>query len=270
MRSSLRAGIRLLLYIGVTLALMPVQILAVRLKSPLSVGLPVFFHRLCCRILGFTVEVAGTRSPDTPALFVSNHVSYLDITVLGSLIRGSFIAKAEVGDWPMFGLLARLQRTVFVDRRSIRAAAQRDELATRLEAGDSLILFPEGTSDDGTTVLPFKSALFAVTETALAGKRLTVQPLSIAYTALDGMPLGRAFRPRYAWYGDMTLLPHLWEMLGFGTVTVSVTFHEAVDPGAFASRKTLAEYCHRVVAGGVEAAISGRKRAAPAPAFAHS
>ena len=260
MRSSFRAGFRLFLYIGVTLVLLPAQILAVQFKSPLAVGLPVLFHRLCCRILGFTVEVAGVRSQNAPALFVSNHVSYLDITVLGSLIRGSFISKAEVGDWPMFGLLAKLQRTVFLDRRGIRAAAQRDELTSRLEAGDSLILFPEGTSDDGTTVLPFKSALFAVAETALDGKRLTVQPVSIAYTALDGMPLGRAFRPRYAWYGDMTLLPHLWEMLGFGVVTVSVTFHDPIDPGAFASRKTLAEHCHRVVAGGVEAAISGRKR----------
>lgn len=270
MRSPARAATRLLVYLGFTLVLLPVQIVAVQLGVPLAGRLPVFFHRLCCRILGFTVEVHGVRSQRVPTLFVSNHVSYIDITVLGSLIRGSFIAKAEVGDWPLFGLLAKLQRTVFIERRATRAAAQRVDLTRRLEAGDDLILFPEGTSDDGNTVLPFKSALFAVAETTVNGTPLTVQPVSIAYVALDGMPLGRAFRPRYAYYGDMSLLPHLWEMLGWGVVTVSVTFHDPVDAGAFASRKTLALHCHRVVAGGVEAAISGRRRPVPAPVHAHS
>ena len=269
MRSPSRAAARLLVYICFTLVLLPIQIVAVQLGVPLAGRLPVFFHRLCCRILGFTVEVHGERSHRVPTLFVSNHVSYIDITVLGSLIRGSFIAKAEVGDWPLFGLLAKLQRTVFIERRATKAAAQRVDLTRRLEAGDDLILFPEGTSDDGNTVLPFKSALFAVAETTVNGAPLTVQPVSIAYVALDGTPLGRAFRPRYAWYGDMSLLPHLWEMLGWGVVTVSVTFHDTVDASAFASRKTLALHCHRVVAGGVEAAISGRQPV-PAPVLAHS
>lgn len=270
MRSPARAATRLLVYLVFTLVLLPVQIVAVQLGVPLAGRLPVFFHRLCCRILGFTVEVHGVRSQSVPTLFVSNHVSYIDITVLGSLIRGSFIAKAEVGDWPLFGLLAKLQRTVFIERRATRAAAQRVDLTRRLEAGDDLILFPEGTSDDGNTVLPFKSALFAVAETTVNGTPLTVQPVSIAYVALDGMPLGRAFRPRYAYYGDMSLLPHLWEMLGWGVVTVSVTFHDPIDAGAFASRKTLALHCHRVVADGVEAANSGRRRPVPAPVHAHS
>ena len=87
-----------------------------------------------------------------PTLFVANHCSYSDVMVLGSVIVGSFVAKAEVARWPIFGLLAKLQNTVFVERTGIRARAQRDGMIQRLAAGDNLILFPEGTSDDGNTV----------------------------------------------------------------------------------------------------------------------
>ena len=134
-------------------------------------------------------------------LFASNHVSYADIAVLGSLIAGSFIAKAEVAHWPLFGWLAKLQRTVFVDRRVRSTQLQRDAMTERLAAGDALILFPEGTSGDGNRVLPFKSALFSAAERMQAIVPIAVQPVSIAYTRLDGMPLGRLLRPFIAWYG---------------------------------------------------------------------
>ena len=99
-------------------------------------------------------------------LFAANHVSYLDITVLGSLLDASFIAKTEVAGWPLFGWLARLQRSVFIDRRARSTAHQRDSIAARLAAGEALILFPEGTSGDGNRLLPFKSALFSVADHA--------------------------------------------------------------------------------------------------------
>lgn len=260
MGSPLRSAIRVLGYGTLTFLLLPVQIAAVALGLPLATALPRFYHRMCCRILGFTVAVEGEPSSARPTLFVSNHVSYVDITVLGSLLPASFIAKAEISKWPLFGLLARLQRTVFIERIGARAAKHRDEMATRLADGDNLILFPEGTSDDGNGVLPFKSALFAVAERGVGdgGAALILQPVSIAYTRLDGMPLGRSLRPNFAWYGDMTLLPHLWEMLGLGVVTVQVIFHPPIDADALGSRKALADHCHRVVAGGVEKAISGR------------
>lgn len=258
MRSSLRAALRMTGYLVLTAVLLPVQIVAVLLDRPLARRLPVFYHGLCCRLLGFTVTVKGRRSAHRPILFVSNHISYIDVMTLGSLIPGSFIARAEIAGWPLFGLLARLQRTVFIDRLGSRVTEQRDEISARLAAGDDLILFPEGTSDDGNSVLPFKSALFAVAERDAGGKPVQVQPVSIAYTRLDGMPIGRYLRPHYAWYGDMSLIPHLWEMLGFGRVTVMVEFHPLVVGTEFASRKALAEHCYQVIASGVEAANSGR------------
>lgn len=256
---------RLMAYLGLTLPLMPVQAALVACRSPLAARLPVFYHGLCCRILGFRLERHGDPAA-RPTLFVVNHTSYLDITILGALIAGSFVAKAEVAGWPLFGQLAKLQRTVFIDRRSRSTARQRDAIKERLDAGDNLILFPEGTSSNGTRVLPFKSALFSAANYVRDGAPVTVQPVSVAYLRLDGMPLGRFYRPFFAWYGDMDLAPHLWTMLGLGTATVAVIFHAPVTLTAFASRKALAEHCERVVATGLANALAGRLRPTDAAA----
>ena len=261
---------RLLAYAGLTLALMPVQLLALVFRSPLRKRLPQWYHRNTCRLLGIQIERHGRPSRRHPTLFVANHVSYLDIEVLGAMLRASFVAKAEVATWPIFSWLAKLQETVFVERRVHRAADHRDEMSRRLEAGDDLILFPEGTSGDGNAILTFKSALFSVAERRPHGNPLTVQPVSIAYTRLDGLPLGRYLRPFFAWYGDMELGSHLWHAISLGRLTVVVEFHEPVTLEQFGSRKALSDYCYQVVSRGVAAALSGRPQpllsAAPAAA----
>ena len=256
--SHLRAARRLLLYLAFTLPLMPLQGVAVLLKLPLRKRLPRWYHRICLRILGFSVDVRGQAVDGHPRLFVANHVSYLDIMILGAQLPGSFVAKAEVKAWPLFGWLARLQETVFVERRARHSAGQRDEIARRLQAGDDLILFPEGTSGNGERVLPFKSALFAVASDWGATHPLHVQPVSIAYTKLDGLPMGRYLRPFFAWYGDMEMAGHLWQALALGRVTAQVEFHRAVFAADFASRKELAAFCQREAARGLAAALAGR------------
>lgn len=256
---------RLVAYAGLTLALMPIQLLAVMLRSPLRKRLPQWYHRRTCRILGIQIERLGRPSKRHPTLFVSNHISYLDIEVLGSMLKASFVAKAEVATWPFFAWLARLQETVFVERRARRAADHRDEMSRRLEAGDDLVLFAEGTSGDGNAVLGFKSALLSVAERRPHDKPLTVQPVSIAYTRLDGLPLGRYLRPFFAWYGDMELGSHLWHAIGLGRVTVVVEFHDPVTLEQFGSRKALSDHCYEVVSRGVAAALAGRPQALLAP-----
>ena len=263
---------KIVVLLGWTLTLLPAHLYGLALRTPLRVRIPVRYHRGVSRIIGLHVEVQGARrgGPD-PVLFVANHSSWLDIVVLSCVIPGSFVSKAEVRGWPVFGWLARLQRSVFIERRADLAASHRDEIGGRLAAGDNLILFPEGTSGDGNRVRPFKSSLFAVAERPVAGKPLTVQPVSVAYTRLDFMPLGRHLRPLFTWYGDMALGRHLWRMLGLGPSTVMVTFHEPVSIGDFANRKVLADHCRRVVAAGLSDALSGRaaprsrERAAPNP-----
>ena len=182
---------RLALYLGWTVPLMPVQAVGLLLRRPWVSTFPCFYHRWCCRILGLRVRRIGQPSAARPVLFAANHVSYLDITVFGSLIPGSFIAKSEVAGWPLFGWLAKLQRSVFIDRQVRSTLQQRDTIAERLAARDVLILFPEGTSGDGTHVLPFKSALFSVVFNRQTEEPIVVQPVSLAYTRLDGMPIGQ-------------------------------------------------------------------------------
>lgn len=259
MHSPLLAIGRLSVYLVLTLLVIPSQYLAVRLKSRYAKVIPRIYHRLVCRcLLGARLDVRGRMSQAEPTLFVANHSSYIDIEILGALIEGSFIAKREVADWPFFGMLAKLQRTIFVDRRPGAARAQRQEMMRRLEAGDSLILFPEGTSNDGNRTYAFKSALFSVAEFEKDGEPITVQPVSIAYTHLDGIPLGRHYRPFVAWYGDMELAGHLWQLIGLGHLTVRVVFHHPVTLRDMGSRKALADHCQNLVAAGVTSALYGR------------
>jgi lyso-ornithine lipid O-acyltransferase len=256
---------RIGLYLVWTLSLMPVQGLGLALRCPWTRTLPMLYHRWCCRILGFHVRTIGAPTARRPALFASNHISYADISILGALIAGSFIAKTEVAGWPLFGWLAKLQRTVFVDRRARSTPSQRDSITARLRAGEALILFPEGTSGDGNRVLPFKSALFSAAEAMEAITPIVIQPLSIAYTRLDGIPLGRLLRPYFAWYGSTEMMPHLWNMIGLGSLEVVVEFHPVTFFADCGSRKVLASYCHARVAGGVAAALSGRPQPLPEP-----
>ena len=250
----LRLG-RVIAYVALTLPLIPVQAILLALRSRRARRLPVAYHRWCCFILGITIERHGQPAAQRPTLFVANHSSYLDITIFGASVDGGFVAKAEIARWPVFGLLARLQGSIFVERADRAGAArQRDEIRHRLDQGGNLVLFPEGTSNDGIHLLPFKTTLFAAAE----DERVTVQPVSVVYQRLDGIPLGRFYRPFFAWYGDMAMAPHLWKALGLGQLTVVMQFHEPVRLTDFGSRKALAEHCRRVIGDGIAKALAGR------------
>jgi 1-acyl-sn-glycerol-3-phosphate acyltransferase len=265
-----RAIFRAIPYVFCTLLMVPVQAFAIAIGWSLAQRLPVFYHRICCRIMGMHVTIRGHRSRVQPTLFIANHSSYLDIMVLGSLVPASFVAKAEIAGWPFFGTLAKLQRSVFVDRQRQNTHLQRDEMQKRIDDAENLILFPEGTSDDGTTVKPFRSALLSVAERRVGPGQtpLTLQPVSVAYTRLNGVPLGIGLRPLVAWYGDMDLAPHLGRFLGLGDIEVVVEFHPTVTIESFGSRKALTDHCFREVASGVAAALSGRPQALPANTLA--
>ncbi len=213
------------------------------------------------------VVARGLQSGAKPQLVVSNHVSYFDIITLGSLIAGDFIAKADIAKWPIFGVMAKAGRSVFIDRRRSATSNARDQIQERLDAGDTLIMFPESTSSDGNHVKAFKSALFTVAERHVTDAQgqthnVTVQPVSMAYTRLNGLPLGVGWRPYVAWYGDMELMPHLWQVAKLGTLTVEVTFHPPVSLGDFPTRKALAAHCDQVVRRGMAQMLAGRAEAA--------
>jgi 1-acyl-sn-glycerol-3-phosphate acyltransferase len=152
--------------------------------------------------------------------------------------------------------LAVQQRTVFIERDPRKADRHLNEMKQRIEDGGCLVLFPEGTSSDGSRVLPFKSALFqsASIEFPETGQ-IEVQTVSIAYNRLDGMPMGRALRPLYTWFGDMELVPHLMGWLGLGTVGVEVVFHDPVRMADVGGRKQLAAATQSVCEQGLLTAL---------------
>jgi 1-acyl-sn-glycerol-3-phosphate acyltransferase len=243
----LRAGLILTAFMGLTLPLMPVQYLLTKFAPAGARRLPHWYHRTVCHLLGIRLHVHGKVASGRPVLLVANHVSWLDIPVLSAVAPLSFIAKREVGTWPFVSSLARLQRTVFVDRT--RRSAVDDvatEMAKRLANGDTLVLFAEGTSTDGNRLMPFKSALFSSVFKE-ASSDLAIQTLAITYTHLHGIPLGRADRHMIGWYGDMEMGDHAWTLLKSGPLDVHIAIGEPVAIGNFATRKELASHTEAAV-----------------------
>ena len=249
---TLRASAILAVFLAVTFALMPVQALGVLLGLPYRRSLPHAYHRFVASLFGIRIRLLGEPIQKRGTLLLANHTGWLDIVIFSAVMPLSFVAKSEVADWPFFGTLAKLQRTVFVARaRRSETGQVRDTIRERLANGETLVLFPEGTSSDGNAVLPFKSALLG----AAAGETgMIVQPVSTAYTGIHGIPMGRENRPLFAWYGDMELVPHLWEALKAGPLDVVVEFH---PPLTETDRKELARQAERLVRNGHIRALAG-------------
>lgn len=246
MAGMFRVALIILVFAAVTLPLLPLQMLAHRFERFWHKSLPHRWHRFMCWLLGFKVTVNGRLSVGRPLLLVSNHVSWSDIVVLGSLAEVSFIAKSEVQSWPLFGTFAKLQRTVFVDRnRKHKSIDQAREIAERLHSGDILVLFAEGTTSDGNRVLPFKSSLFGAARAALDVKNgdavdhVLIQPVSIAYTRVQGLPMGRYHRTVAAWPGSVPLIKHLMGVLRAGAIDAEVSFGDPVMFDRTTDRKEL-------------------------------
>jgi lyso-ornithine lipid O-acyltransferase len=249
---SFAATIRMVLFALVTLALMPVQALALLFAPRFAKSIPLFYHRMICKLLGFRIRAVGALPTDGPCLVVSNHVSWIDIPVLSTLAPMSFVAKREVAAWPLFGWLAKLQRTVFVDRERRHSTGQsRDELSERLAALDRIVLFPEGTSHHGAAVLPFKSSFFAA-----AANDVVIIPVTLAYKLHWGLPLNRRNRPRFAWFADIDLMPHLWGALCHVPLTVDIIIGEPLPQGL--GRKQAAAQAEYIIRETLAAALHGR------------
>jgi 1-acyl-sn-glycerol-3-phosphate acyltransferase len=223
------------------------------------------YYRVLRAILRIRVRVIGTPVRGRAVLYVSNHVSWADIVVIGSLSPVAFVAKREVASWPLVGIAARMQRTVFVDRtRRHQAANAVQEIVARLASGTSVVLFAEGTSSDGNRVLPFRSALVGAVREAAAQGGIAIQPMSICYTGLHGMPMGRHNRPLVAWYGDLDFLPHIKALIARGIIDAVVSYGEPVAANAGADRKAVAKTLETAVRSLTTAALHGRAPSPPA------
>lgn len=262
----LRAVCRLALVLALTLLAAPVQALLLALPGPGKRHFPRLYWRAVCRCIGVQVLCTGACAEPGVAgrgvLYVANHTSWLDIPVLGSVLPAGFVAKREIRGWPLIATIARLGRTVFVGRQRHSLRGEIAAMRTRLDRGDGLVLFPEGTSSDGSRVLPFYSAFLALALQPKGGKAPLLQPVSVAYDRLAGLPAGRGTRPLFAWYGSMALAPHCWRLLQQRSLRASVLLHEAFDPTRLADRKHLVAAVWQTVASG---AATLRQNRPPVP-----
>jgi len=251
--SRLVAARRLALFLFVIGSLAPPYLLTFPLGKRVRRFFALPFYRTCLNLTGLSLHAKGIPANGTGVLFVANHASYLDVPVLAALIDGLFVAKSEVRGWPVFGFLARIAGTLFVARKASKIPQQRLMIAENLTEGNSIFLFPEGSSSDGSTALPFRRGLLS---SALVVERpVYVQPVSIVYgPALGNRPaLSQSERDRYAWYGDMELVPHLWHLFGLRRVTpVTVRFHPPQLSSEFENPSDLASWAERAVVEGIQ------------------
>jgi len=187
--------------------------------------------------------------------------------VIGSISPVAFVAKREVASWPLVGITAKIQRTVFVDRKRRHQATEAvAQIVDRLKGGTSVVLFAEGTSSDGNRVLPFRSALLGAVEEAAshsdAAGQILIQPMSICYTAQHGMPMSRQQRPLVAWYGDLDFVPHIKALIQQGVVDAVVTYGDPVAADGSLDRKAMSKRLEGAVRRQMTGALRGRTLAA--------
>ena len=233
---------RLLLFTVAFALLITLSVLFSKIIPTIEKWLPVFFHKMLLWLLSVEVEIVGeTDQSKKSNLFISNHLSYLDIPVLGSKFPVRFVAKSEVESWPIFGFLAKKGRAIFIRRNKIDSLNQKNKILDVLSSGEKVFIFPEGTTSDGNRVLKFKSSLFSSVE----NQNFKIQPIVIHYSDLSGIPINRWLRPLIAWYGNMDLKPHLFKLVGLISIKAKVIYLESVNTKNFENRKDLSNYLER-------------------------
>ncbi|MGN7439106.1 MAG: lysophospholipid acyltransferase family protein [Alcanivorax sp.] len=248
------AAFKFLLFTLLSLLVAPLQILTLMIhKGNGAYIIPWLWQKTVCKIFRIKVIVEGTPYTDSQTIYVSNHISYLDIPAVGRILRASFVAKKDVASWPVFGFLSKLQQTAFISRSREDAKKEKHALDNMLTDGKSLIIFPEGTSTDGREVLPFKSSLFSIAYREGLDD-IMIQPFTISMSRVDNKDITtQEIRDIYSWHINMDtpLEKHLWRFAKSTGAEIKVTFHTEIRASDFSDRKTLAKTSHNAVSNGL-------------------
>ena len=235
---------KLLIFIFLTIFLIFLKIFLQFFSKKISQKIVQIFHQLVLWLVNISIDVIGERNLNNkPKLYVSNHLSYLDIPVLGSIINGRFIAKNDISNWPIIGLLSKVGNTIFINRNLRFLKKNKSIIYDYISEGNNIILFPEGTTSDGIRVLNFKSSLFA----SLEQKNILIQPIVIKYISINGMPLNRWLKPIIAWYGDMDLKPHLINILKLSSIKIKIILLPPLNGKNYTNRKDMTYTLHHAI-----------------------
>jgi 1-acyl-sn-glycerol-3-phosphate acyltransferase len=200
----------------------------------------LFFFHATTRLLRMHIRVEGTLAP-APALTIANHCSYVDVMLLGTLGDVRFTPKDDVRRWPLLGTMVQAFDVIFVSRSRTDSKTMHTTFHTALQGGSRLCVFAEGTTSNGRTLKPFKASLFHLAEQWQGETPLAVQPLVVRYESVDGLPMGDAQWDTIAWYGDDTLIAHLWRLCGVRDVRATILCLPPLYLHAGENRKQLSE-----------------------------
>lgn len=255
--AAIRAGLVLLGILGFFAIGLPLQWLTARIAPAATARIPLAFCRTLLRFVGVRLQVEGRPAAGAPLLLAANHVSWIDIPALGAVAPFCFLAKRELGSWPLLASFARIQGTVFVDRKRRRTIPPANRtMAARMAAGRPVLLFPEGTTSAGPHPGQFRSSHFAAARDLLAlpgaPDHVLIQPVAVSYSA-----------PLAAWIGDDDLLRHLWRVLRAPPLRCRITFGLPVCFRGGDDRKAAARQAEAAVAGLLATVPSGVGAAVP-------
>lgn len=226
--------------------------------SPLFDEIACWWRARIGRILGLRTTIIGQPTPG-PALWVANHISWIDIAVLGGLVPVSFLSKSEVRHWPVIGWLTARSGSLFIQRGERGGAnAAAEKITWQLIRGRRVILFAEGTTSRGDQVRPFHPRLFG----AAIRAGVPIQPVALRYLpsadAKPGTP-----HPTAPFVDDDTLFAHAWRVLGEAQIRVELTFLPVLPVQSNQERKSLAQAAHTVVSERVLGSSQSRQQSVP-------
>lgn len=257
---SLLAAARLTIFFLSGLVTIAYQTVVLSLtKGPIAFAYPKAYHAFCARLMGIKTIVEGDIVRGQNVVYVGNHISYFDVQVLGGVLPAAFVAKKDIENWPFFGILGKMGRTLYISRNPADAQESTTQMLERLDEPCPLVIFTEGTSSRGTSILPFKSSLFEI----FLNRDLVIQPFTISLLEINGQKtLTDAIRDEYTWHGDMDLLPHLWHFAKGKGAVVKVVFQKSLLASEFKTRKELSNVCYEAVVRGLDLSAS--------PPYGHS
>ena len=253
---TLRLILILFFLVMIIIISIPIQFFCNIISSKLKKIYPLYFYQMIKIITGININFDETKfnKNNSGVLYIANHVSWFDIICLGTLLNARFIAKKDVSRMGIFGFLAKLSNTFFIDNENKNKIKKYNhQIQKKLQDGENFIIFPEGTTSDGNGIINFKSSML---ECAFdANNRINIQPISICYSQLNNIPMGIYLRRNIAWVGDTSMVAAMANFLRSGRITVDIVFHEIKSVSNFGNRKELAIHCEKQILSGLNKII---------------